>query len=125
MEDKEISIFGDGRQIRNYIYVDDIVEAFIRCGITHAVDGQLYFLGSCENTEFRAMAELVVEVVGRGSIRFVPWPKDYERIETGTVVIDTSKLRNAIGWEPKVSLREGISRTYNYYATHLARYLDP
>jgi UDP-glucose 4-epimerase len=124
MEDKEITIFGDGRQIRNYIYVDDIVEAFIRCGATDITNGQLYLLGSRESTEFRAMAELVVKAVGRGSIRYVPWPKDYERAETGDVVIDTSKLRNAIGWEPKIPLREGISRTYRYYSKYREQYVN-
>ena len=124
MEEREITIFGDGHQVRNYIYVDDIVDAFARCGATEGVAGQLYWLGSRENTPFRKMAEMVVEVVGRGSIRFVPWPANYERVETGTVVIDSSRLEQAIGWEAKVSLREGIKRTVDYYAQHLAKYID-
>jgi UDP-glucose 4-epimerase len=124
MEGKEITIFGDGRQMRNYIYIDDIVEAFIRCGATSATDGQLYLLGSCEDTEFRTMTRLVVQVVGRGSIRHVGWPENYERAETGGVVVDISKLRNAIVWEPKVPLLEGISRTFEYYSEFREMYVD-
>ena len=124
MENKEIHVFGEGRQRRNYIYVDDIVEAFIRCSATEATNGQLYFVGSKEVDEFRAMAELVVETVGRGSVRYVPWPKDYERVETGDVVIDTSKLRDAIGWDAQISLREGIQRTFEYYSQNWQRYVD-
>jgi len=124
MQDKEITVFGDGRQIRNYIYIDDIVDAFVRCGATSATNGQLYLLGSCESTEFRTMVELVVEMVGQGSIRYVPWPKDYERAETGDVLIDTSKLRNTISWEPRITLKEGISRTCQYYSTHWEMYVD-
>jgi UDP-glucose 4-epimerase len=124
MENKEIPVFGEGRQRRNYIYVDDIVEAFIRCGATEATNGQLYFVGSQETDEFRAMVEFVVESVGRGSIRYVPWPKDYERVETGDVVVDTSKLREAIDWEPRFSLREGVVRTFEYYSKHWQRYVD-
>jgi UDP-glucose 4-epimerase len=124
MENKDIPVFGEGRQLRNYIYVDDIVEAFIRCGATEATNGQLYFVGSREADEFRAMVELVVEVVGRGSVRYVPWPKDYERVETGDVIVDTSKLREAIGWEPQISLREGVQRTFEYYSENWQRYLD-
>lgn len=123
MEGKPIPIFGEGRQIRNYIYVDDIVDAFLRCGATPATDGQLFFIGSQEKTEFHNMVEIIVETVGRGSINYVPWPKDYERIETGTVIIDTTKIRNTIGWEAKVSLREGILRTYEYYAKNWDKYV--
>jgi UDP-glucose 4-epimerase len=122
MEEREITIFGDGHQVRNYIYVDDIVEAFARCGAAEDVAGQLFWLGSRENTPFRKMAEMVVEAVGRGSIRYVPWPANYERVETGTVVIDSSRLEQAIGWKAQVSLREGISRTVEYYAEHLPKY---
>jgi UDP-glucose 4-epimerase len=124
MENKEIKVFGDGRQVRNYIYIDDIVEAFIRCGAARATDGQLYLLGSRENTEFRTMVQDVVDVVGQGVIRFVPWPKDYEQVETGDVVIDTTKLRNAIDWEPRVSLLEGIERTFEYYSKYRDMYVS-
>lgn len=123
MEDKEIKIFGDGKQIRNYIYIDDIVEAFIQAGASHTVDGNMYFLGSRENTEFRTMAELVVKTVGSGSIRYVPWPGDYERAETGASIIDTSKIDDALGWKPKVSLSEGIKLTYDYYSKYRDFYL--
>jgi len=124
MEGKEIPIFGEGLQRRNYIYVDDIVEAFLRCGATHATDGQLYFVGSRASDEFRSMVELVIEAVGKGTIRYVPWPKNYERVETGDVFIDTAKLKTAIDWVPQFSLRDGILRTYEYYAQHWKMYVD-
>jgi len=124
MEGKEIPIFGAGLQRRNYIFVEDIVEAFIRCGATTAADGQLFFVGSCASDEFRTMAELVVESVGKGTIRYVPWPKNYERVETGDVFIDTSRLKAAIDWVPQFTLREGIERTYAYYAKHWKMYID-
>jgi nucleoside-diphosphate-sugar epimerase len=124
MEDKEIKIFGDGKQIRNYIYIDDVVEAFIRAGASHTTDGDIYFLASRENTEFRTMVELVVKIVGRGSIRYVPWPADYERAETGDSIIDISKITNALSWEPGVSLPEGITLTYDYYSKYRDLYLN-
>ena len=124
IEGKSIPVFGDGRQLRNYIYVDDIVDAFLGCGATTATDGQLYFVGSRENSEFREMVELVVETVGCGTIRYVPWPKDYEKVETGDVIIDTTKLNNTIGWEPKISLKEGVLRTYQYYEKNWKEYIS-
>ena len=70
------------------------------------------------------MVEIVVDVVGSGLVRYVPWPKNYERVETGDVVVDTSKLRRTINWEPRVTLREGIKRTYSFYSKHWKMYVD-
>lgn len=125
MEDKEITIFGDGHQLRNYIYVEDIVEAFIRCGATPGTNGQLYFLGSKENVEFRTMAKLVIKIVGKGTIKHVPWPDNYEHIETGDVNIDTSKIRAEIAWDPQYSMETGIRRTHEYYSLHWPYYVIP
>ena len=124
MENKEIKIFGNGKQIRNYIYIDDVVEAFIRAGASENSGVDLYFLGSRENTEFRDMAELVVKTVGRGSINYIPWPADYEKAESGDSIIDISKINYALGWEPKISLQEGIKHTYDYYSKYYKMYID-
>ena len=123
MEGKKINIFGDGKQVRNYIYVDDIVEAFVRAGKSSSVNGKMFFLGSNKNTEFGEMAELVIKTVGNGSIRYVPWPDDYEKAETGDSIISTSKIAEAINWKPKISLEEGIKNTFNYYSKNNKFYI--
>jgi UDP-glucose 4-epimerase len=124
MEGKELTIFGDGQQLRNYIYVEDIVDAFIRCGATPRTNGQLYFVGSKENIEFREMTKLVIETVGNGTLRHVPWPSNYEHVETGDVNIDTTKLRKEIGWDAQCSLKDGIIRTIEYYSRHWRYYVS-
>jgi len=124
MEGKELTIFGNGKQRRNYIYVEDIVDAFIRCGATFRTNGKLYFVGSKENIEFCTMAKIVIETVGKGSIRHVPWPSNYEHIETGDVNIDTTKLRKEIDWEAQCSIKDGIMRTIEYYSQHWRHYVN-
>jgi len=64
-----------------------------------------------------------VRVLGQGTIAYVPWPPDYERVETGDVNIDVGKLRGMTGWNPSVSLEEGIERMYRYFATRWRLYL--
>jgi nucleoside-diphosphate-sugar epimerase len=123
MEDRPITVFGDGRQLRDYIYVDDLVEAAARVALYEATNGEIFNCGSGVSTEFREMVETVVATVGRGTISYVPWPKDYEKIETGDFRTDISKLSRAIGWQPRVSLHEGVRRMVAYYAEHKAHYL--
>jgi len=122
MTDQPLKIFGDGSQIRDYIYVDDVVEAFLAAGAKRLVSGEALNLGSGEPTIFREMVETVVDVVGSGEIQYVPWPDDYERVETGDYVSDISKIRSWLNWWPKISLRSGIVRTYEFYKKHHEHY---
>jgi len=123
MEGNSIRVFGQGKQKRDYIFIDDIVDAFVRAGCSRVCDGKIYNLGTGISTEFRHMAQTVVEVVGSGSIEHIPWPSDYERIETGDLVVDVGRLRNDLGWTPRFDLRTGINRTHEFLKEHLQHYL--
>ena len=122
MEGRTISIFGDGAQIRDYIFVDDIAEGFLRCAAA-PVTGEVVNLGSGVPTPFGEMVRTVVDVVGKGRIEFVPWPANYERLETGDVQADISKLERLTGWRPNTDLRTGVEHTFRYYAEHGSAYL--
>ncbi len=123
MEDKEIKIYGSGSQLRDYIYVDDIVSAMILCAMSDDADGEILNIGSGISYEFCEMVREVVECVKKGNVINVPWPSDYENIETGDVKLDISRLKSLTGWEPIVSLTEGIRRTHEYYNNFFSEYL--
>lgn len=124
MENKTIEIFGSGRQKRDYIYVDDIVRAIMLLAGTKNAGGEIFNVGYGTSTEFRVMVKKVIDVVGRGKMVYVDWPEDYEKIETGNIRIDTGKIRALTGWKPRVTLDDGIRKTFRYYASHLRRYVD-
>ena len=67
--------------------------------------------------------EKVVDAVGLGQVEYVPWPKGYEKLETGDVVADISKLKRLTDWSPSVLLEEGIKRTFDYYRAHKKHYV--
>ena len=122
MEDQPIKIYGEGAQKRDYIYIDDIVEAFMLAGVTPAADGEIFNVGSGTGTRFIDMAKLVVEIVGRGQVEMVPWPDNYAIIESGDYFSDIGKIRKTLGWQPDISLREGIARTFEYYQKYRDHY---
>lgn len=122
MEDKPITIFGDGGQLRDYVYATDVAEAFLAVGLAEFPPGAIFNCGSGRPTRFRDMAEVVVRTVGQGRIEYVPWPPDYERVESGDITVDIGKLRQVTGWSPSVELEEGIARMYRYYSTRMADY---
>lgn len=123
MEKGTIKIFGDGEQLRDYIYVDDIVEAFLLAGATEKTDGELYNCGYGKSISFKTMVETIVSIVGSGEIVYTEWPKDYEKEETGNCEMDISKLQKDTGWQPKIEINEGILAMYKYYTEHWDEYV--
>lgn len=122
LENQTIRVFGDGEQTRDYVYIDDLAEGFLRCAAAEGAVGRVVNLGSGVTTRFRDMVRLVVDVVGQGRIEFVPWPKDYARVETGDVSADLRLLHRLTGWRAQVDLRTGIERTAEYYRQHWRHY---
>jgi nucleoside-diphosphate-sugar epimerase len=123
MENKTIKIFGEGKQIRDYIYIDDIIEAIYLSAPSES-NGEIFNLGSGIGTMFKDMVNTIVEVVGKGKAKYVPWPENYETIETGDTIPDISKLKRISNFEPKHSLPDGIELTFQYYKQHLSKYTN-
>ncbi len=124
MEGGEITVFGDGKQVRDYIYIDDLVSALALAGINDRVVGQTLNVGSGEGTRFIDMVNLILKTAGSGSCRMVPWPEDYINVETGDFIADISRIQSLLEWKPRVSLEEGIRRTHDYYRIHLRHYIE-
>jgi len=123
MEGKAIKIYGEGLQLRDYIYIDDIIDAIIKSGAVDKAIGEILNLGSGASTQFRDMVNQVVETVNKGSIEFVPWPQNYEKIETGDISVDISKMKNIFQWESRYDLKTGIELTYEYYKDNITNYI--
>ena len=115
MEDMEIMIFGDGSQMRDYIFVEDLAEAFILASIEDKASGEIFNVGSGTGTKFKDMVETIVETVGGGKIKNVQWPSDYLNVETGDYITDITKLKNYLKWSPGFDLSDGIKSTVEYY----------
>jgi UDP-glucose 4-epimerase len=120
---EEIQIFGDGQQKRDFDYVDDVVDAFLRAGAMDAAVGQVFNLGGDEPVALLELVKLLLEVAGGGSFSMVPFPPERKRIDIGDFFADSSKIRNLLGWKPTVALREGFARSLAFYREHQEHYL--
>ena len=121
MDGKAITVFGDGAQERDYMYIDDIIDAFIEL-TAYGVAGEVYNIGTQERVTFGGMVDAVLAEVGSGSKENIPWPENYEKNETGNYVADTSKIEQITSWKPSVALAEGIARMVTYYKQHKEQY---
>ena len=124
VEDREIQLFGDGSQRRDFVYVDDAVDAFLRAGASDACNGEMFNVGGSGPVSLGELATLLVEVAGTGRVRFVDWPAERRAIDIGDFYADSSKFKRAVGWSGTVALRDGLTRTVAYYRDHLSEYID-
>jgi UDP-glucose 4-epimerase len=120
---EEIQIFGDGSQKRDFDYVDDVVDAFLRAGASEAADGEVFNLGGEAPVSLRDLVDMMIGIAGQGSYTLAPFPPERKRIDIGDFYADTAKIRRTLGWQPRVPLREGLERTIAYYREHQGHYL--
>ena len=112
-----------GAQRRDFTYVEDAVDAFLRAAASDDANGEVFNLGGTSVLTLTQLADLLVEVAGAGEYETRVFPADRKRIDIGDYYADDSRLRSALGWEPKVAEREGLARTLAYYRTNLDAYL--
>lgn len=113
----------DGPQLRDFTYVDDAVEALLLAAHCRQADGGTFNLGGECVISLKDLARMLVEVNRGGSYTVRSYPADRKPIDIGDYYADFSRIRGALGWEPKIPLREGLARTLAYYREHLPRYL--
>jgi UDP-glucose 4-epimerase len=123
IEDREIQIYGDGSQVRDFVYVDDAVDAFLRAGATDACNGQVFNVGGLEPTSHRDFAALLVGIAGSGTYRFVEWPAEQKAIDIGSFHADSSRAASVLGWRPTTTLEDGLARTIAFYRAHFTHYV--
>ena len=116
-----ITIFGDGAQERDYLYIDDITAAFLQLTV-QGESGQVYNIGTHERVRFVDMVDAVLAEVGQGTKEHVAWPENYEKNETGNYIADTSKITAATGWQAQVDLKTGVRRMVDYYKKYHQQY---
>jgi dTDP-glucose 4,6-dehydratase len=115
LEDKELPIYGDGMNVRDWIYVEDHCRA-IDLVLHHGKEGEVYNIGGQSEKTNLSVVKAILDRLGKphSLIRFVTDRPGHDR----RYAIDFSKIEKELGWRPSVSFEEGISRTVEWYLTH-------
>ena len=123
LEGQTLQIYGDGLQVRDFNYIDDVIEVLLMVAAHDAADGQIYNLGSDDPINLLNLARLLIEVNNSGAFELIPFPDDRKRIDIGDYYGDYRKIRSKLGWRPVVGLRDGLTRTLAYCREHLEHYV--
>jgi len=123
VEGKRIEVWGDGLQVRDFNYVEDVTEAMLMAALSERSNGQIYNLGSPERVNLKDLAALMIKVHGRGEYEVIPFPEDRKPIDIGDYYADYSKIRDALNWNPRHGLEQGLTTTLQYYYQFIHEYL--
>jgi len=122
LDGRPIPIFGTGRILRDFLYVDDCVDALVAAAREPAAIGEILNVGHDRPSTFLEVAEILRDLVPGASIEFTDFTPERRAQEPGDFVSDITKIRRLIGWEPRVGLREGLARTVEFYRERRADY---
>ena len=115
LDNEAIPVFGDGLLLRDFVYVQDAVDAMLRCAVTDAAYGQVFNVGNSHASNFRELAETVVRVAGSGRWQLAPFSPERAAQEPGDFCSDIRKIGRVVGWRPVTSLEDGITKTVAFY----------
>lgn len=121
LDDETAQIYGDGTQLRDLNYVDDVVDAFLRAAAFEEANGQFFNLGA-QPYSLVEQVEKMIELAGTGRYELVPWPEDKKKISIGDYYGDYRKIQAMLGWQPTIGIEEGLRRTIAYYRQYKEYY---
>ena len=122
IEDETIPVFGDGRILRDFLFVDDLVECFLQVATCERAYGEVFNVGTGVPTSFIDLAKKIVETAGRGKVALTEFTKERKEVEPGDYYTDISKIRKRVGWEPRIGLEEGLKKTVEFYRKQKKEY---
>ena len=124
IEGKPIIVFGDGTQLRDFNYVEDVVDALILVAEDSRSEGEVFNLGSPEYISLKDLASLMTSLYKKGSFTTIPFPPERKAIDIGNYYSDFGKLNQMLGWKPKTSLSHGLKKSIDYFEKYHKHYWE-
>jgi len=121
LKNEAITVYEPGNQLRNILFVDDVVDALITVARSNKSCGEVFFAASDRHYSVKEVAQITCRVIG-GRVQMCSWPKEQEVLEIGDVVISGAKIKDQLGWIPKVDLNEGLNMTKRYFLDKMEYY---
>lgn len=121
---QRLEIYGDGTQLRDPVYIDDVVEAFLRAGAATALPSREFNVGG---PHALSLAEIAAEFSRAGNLEvplFREFPSEKKQIDIGSYYTCSARIEGAFGWSAHVAFEDGIRRTLDYCRPRLEQYMD-
>jgi len=125
LDEQPIPLMGDGKILRDFLFVEDLVDGLLATAQCDQVYGEVFNMGRGQGVTFIELAETILELAGQGNILFVPFSEERKALEPGDYLGDYQKIRRYTGWEANTDLRQGLVKTIDYYRKYRNHYWNP
>ena len=115
LEGKPVQVFGDGKQRRDYNYVEDVLDALLIAATENNAIGKVYNLGAPDPLSLEDTAKIMCQGIQGSDYLMIPFPEERKAIDVGDFICDYSAFQNQFGWVPKVNFQEGIQLSIEYF----------
>jgi UDP-glucose 4-epimerase len=122
IDNEPIPVFGDGRILRDFLFVDDLVNCFLKAATCKKAYGEVFNVGTGVPINFIELAEKIVQIAGTGKVAFTEFTQERKEVEPGDYYTNISKIKRIVGWEPETSLEEGLRKTIEFYRKYKKEY---
>jgi UDP-glucose 4-epimerase len=122
IDNEIIPVMGDGRILRDYLFIEDLLDALIQSALCDKAYGGVFNIGSGIPVSFIELAEKIKMIAHSGITKFTKFTSERKALEPGDYYADIKKITETVGWKPKTTLEKGISETINYYKKHRKYY---
>jgi len=112
IENKDVYIYGDGEQMRDFVYISDVVDANLKCIMKDGNSNEVYNIGTSKVYTINYLFNLISKITG---YKKPPIYQPERKGELKKSCLDINKAKNKLGWQPKVSLQEGIYKVVDYF----------
>jgi len=122
LENKVLTVYNPGTMLRDYIYVDDVIDALILAAKTDETINEIFYVTSGKPISLVDLANLIVGISNSGEVKIIPSPKEWSTIEIGDFYATYDKIKKKLGWKPKTNIETGLSKTIQFYKERLSDY---
>jgi UDP-glucose 4-epimerase len=122
MDNEVIPVFGDGTISRDYLFVDDLIEALLMIALKKNAYGEVFNIGSGVPVNFINLALKIIKTAGSGKTNYAKFTAERKALEPGDYYADISKIKSIIEWKPETTLEDGIKKTIEYYKKNREHY---
>ena len=122
LDGETITLYGDGMQLRDLAYIDDVVEGLLRAGAAEATYGRTLNLGGGPPVPLKEIADIIVRAAGSGRVGTVPWPPEKRAIDIGSCHTSYALATELCGWRPRTELATGLLTMVEFYRRHRTHY---
>lgn len=122
IDSETIKIFGDGTILRDFLYIDDCVDAILMSAVSENAVGEILNVGIDKPTSFLDLIKLIIKIAKSGNCEFAEFSPERKVQEPGNFYSDINKIKKLTGWEPKTNLKDGLAKTVDYYKLYKKYY---